>query len=436
MVPNFPRLLWYLATGLRRLRWGSRTLQNYQEKRLRSIVSHAYHFVPFYHEKLKKAGISPADIRTLKDLSRLPVISKDEIRHENPLRLVSGELSIEKLKVVKTSGSTGQPFHVYLNGAEDDWRKAIYMRANISCGQRPRDRWVVVTIPRHALYTTPIQRKLGLFAQTCVNLYLDISEQVKLVRKAKPDVLDGYSNWLFLLAKEARKENMETIRPRMIFGSAEFIDKRSSRFIERSFNAPFYDQFGCSEVDRTAWQCPEKIGYHMDVDSVITQFVDSEGNDVSCDESGEIVYTSLFNYSMPLIRYAVGDIGVCSSEKCSCGRVLPLMKIVEGRKDSLLRLPDGRLLSPVTMISAINEFELFDQIEEYRLVQKRIDLFNIYIKKKDDKVDENLLRRKLVAHIMQTFGANSTDVNVEVDFLREIPIIKNGKHAAILSEIL
>jgi phenylacetate-CoA ligase len=276
MMTNFPRLLWYLAFGLRRLRWDSRTLQKYQEKRLRSVVNHAYHFVPFYHTKFKRAGIFPAEIKTLTDLSKLPVVTKDEIRHENPLRLVSRGLSIEKLKVVKTSGSTGRPFQVYLSGAEDDWRKAIYMRANISCGQRPRDRWVVVTIPRHAFDTTPIQRKFGLFAQTCVDLYEDISEQVKLVREAKPDVLDGYSGWLFLLAKEARKEKMEAIKPRMIFGSAEFIDTRSMRFIERSFNAPYYDQFGCSEVDRTAWQCPEKAGYHMDVDSVITEFLDSE----------------------------------------------------------------------------------------------------------------------------------------------------------------
>jgi hypothetical protein len=111
------------------------------------------------------------------------------------------------------------------------------------------------------------------------------------------------------------------------------------------------------------------------------------------------------------------------------------MKIVEGRKDSLLRLPDGRLMSPITFIGAMNEFELFDLIEEFRLVQKRIDLFDIYIKKKDERIDENLLRRKLLAHIAQIFGAHSHDVKVVVDFVKEIPAIKSGKHAAIISEI-
>jgi len=434
-MPSLLRILYYLARAMKRGYWNSGKLRRYQEKRLRSVVKYAYNFVPFYHEKIRKAGISPSDIKTLEDLSKLPIIRKDEFRLESSGRLVSVEFDIEKLKVVRTSGSTGKPFEVYINSAEDDWRKAIYMRANISCGQKPRDNWVAITAPHHFSDTTNTQRRLGIFAQTCISVFADVNEQMRLLDEAKPDILDGYSGSLLLLAKEFQKGRVETIRPRIIFGTAELIDNVSRRFIEQMFNAPFYDQFGCSEVDRTAWQCPEKTGYHMDVDSVITQFVDDEGNDVSSGERGEIVYTSLFNYSMPLIRYAVGDIGGPSDEKCSCGRSFPLMEVVEGRKDSLLLLPDGQLLSPRTFTVALSMFELYNQIEQFLVVQEKVDLFKIYIKKKDIGVNEDVLGSGLLMHFRRMLNSKLNEVKFDVKFVEDLPVNKTGKHRAVVSEL-
>jgi phenylacetate-CoA ligase len=427
-------VLWYLHRALRRQFWDKRRLQAHQERRLRSVVKHAYDSVPFYREKFKEAGISPGDIKVLGDLSRLPVIEKDVIRREDPTRLVSTYADLRRLKIVRTTGSTGKPFQVFINHAEDDWRKAVFMRANMSCGQKPTDRWVLVTRPDHASDTTGLQRRIGIFAQTIISLYSDVSEQFRLVEKSRLDVLDGYSMWMHSLAKEALDRDIETIRPRIMFGSAELIDSASAGFMEKVFHAPFYDQFGCAEVDRTAWQCPEKTGYHMDVDSVITQFVDDAGQDVSPGDRGKVVYTSLFNYSMPLIRYAVGDVGVPSDEVCPCARALPLMKIMEGRTDSMLHLPNGRLLSPVTVIAAMEVFDLFDQIDEYRLVQKRIDLLRFYIRKKAGGVDENLLRDRLVTCFTDSLRINPSEVSIEVEFVDSIPMI-GGKHRAIISEV-
>ena len=66
---------------------------------------------------------------------------------------------------------------------------------------------------------------------------------------------------------------------------------------------------------------------------MIMEFVDGNGEEVSSGERGEIVYTSLLHYAQPLIRYAVGDVGVPVDGECPCGRKLPLMKVVEGRRD-------------------------------------------------------------------------------------------------------
>lgn len=432
-MPSFARISYYLVKAMKRPYWNSARLRMYQMKKLRHVISYAYNYVPFYHEKFRKARLAPHDIKTIEDLNKLPIVRKDEMRLENPSRLVSVEFNIKKLKSLRTSGSTGQPFVTYLRGQEDDWRKAIYMRANISCGQKPRDRWVVITSPHHFKDTTDIQRRLGFYAQTCVCLFSNIDEQIRLINEAKPDILDGYSGSLLLLAKEVDSRKLKTIRPRIIFGTADVIDATSRTFLEKVFEAPYYDQFGCAEVDRTAWQCPEKVGYHMDVDSVITQFVDGEGHEVSAGERGDIVYTSLFNYAMPFIRYAVGDVGTPSDEECPCGRMFPLMKIVEGRRDSLLLLPDGRVLSPMSIRIAISRF--FEKIVQYRVVQKKLDLLQIYIKKKDNIVDEETMKTELVRHIERVLHINRSEITVEVKFVDEMPLKKTGKLMAVVSEV-
>jgi phenylacetate-CoA ligase len=173
----------------------------------------------------------------------------------------------------------------------------------------------------------------------------------------------------------------------------------------------------------------------MDVDSVITQFVDDEGEEVACGESGDVLYTSLFNYAMPLIRYGVGDVGAASDEECSCGRVLPLMKVVEGRRDSVLVLPGGGFLSPVTFLAAMNAFDLYGQIEEFRLVQKKVDLFKIFVRKKDSRVDESVLGSRLATHVAKSLGTDVSGVSVDVEFVDEVPVGSGGKHRSVVSEV-
>lgn len=435
-MTTLPRIVWYLANAQRRLYWNRQKFKRYQEKHLRSVVRYAYNFVPFYRQKLRSIGISPGDIVSLEDLSKLPIVRKEEIKREDPRRLVSSEYDLARLKVVKTSGSTGQPLQIFLNRAEDDWRKAIYMRANISCGQRARDHWVVLTSPYHFSDTTGLQRKLGVYAQTCVSVFAPVSEQLMAVEKARADVLDGYSGSISMLAREVQRRGLTSIKPRIIFGTAELIDKNSIQSIERVFGAPYYDQFGCAELDRTGWMCPRKVGYHMDADSVITEFVDEKGENVSFGERGEVVYTSLFNYSMPLIRYAVGDVGIPSEETCSCGRRLPLMKVAEGRKTAFLLLPDGQLIHPLSLNQIMVMFELSGQIEKFRIVQKKLDLFKISIELREKNIDENVFKTKLVKHIVNTLASRALrEEHFDVEFVEKIAIDKSGKYQTISSEV-
>lgn len=432
---NLLKVIYFLAFANKRLHWDSDRLKRYQDKRFRAVVKFANDTVPFYHRKFKEAGVDVENIRKIEDLHKLPVIKKEEFKKQDPKQIVSSNYELSQLKRVSTSGSTGTPFIVYINSTEDAWRKAIYMRANIACGQKAKDRWVVLTSPTHFKDTTGIQRKIGVYAQNCISLFEPTNQRLKQISDARPDVLDGYSSSITMLAKEVKRRDLKTIKPHILFGNAEYIDIESRKFVQEVFEAPYCDQFGCAEMDRTAWQCLERDGYHMDVDSVITEFLDKNGQMVNPGEEGEVTYTSLFNFSMPFIRYAIGDIGVPSDDKCSCGQSLPLMKMIAGRKDSFLTLPGNRVLSPMVFNFAVNRFKYYDNIDQYRIHQKRIDYFDVYLKMNSFPKEQKGLSMEFEDHLKNFLNIAQNEVKFNISFVDDIPLSKNGKLMSVWSDI-
>jgi len=432
-MTNYLRAFYDICGMMRRAYWNRDRLIEYQNKRLRKIIKYAYENVPFYRQRFGQLGIRPDDIRTTKELSRLPVLRKGEIR-ENFDRMISREYDAKSLKMLSTSGSTGQPLFLCISDAEDELRKAKHLRANMSCGQKPRDRWVAVTSPRHFQETGGLQI-FGFYVPIPVSVFDNAAEQYSTIGKLRPDVLEAYSSSLLLLAREVEKRECGTIRPRFVISGAELIDDSARQYIEKVFDAPVYDQYACIEMERIAWQCRDRIGYHMDIDAMVIQFVDRNGEDVSAGENGEIVCTSLFNYAMPFIRYAVGDMGVPSDEDCSCGRTLPLMKVVEGRKDSFLLLPDGRVLSPRSFTIALSTFRLYDSMEQFRVAQRKKDVIEVQIKKKDESIEEQNLESELVVHLRKMLDIDAERLDFKVRFVSDIPLDKAGKLMIVSSRL-
>jgi len=172
----------------------------------------------------------------------------------------------------------------------------------------------------------------------------------------------------------------------------------------------------------------------MDADAIILQFLDKSGEEVSVGERGEVVCSSLFNVAMPLIRYAIGDVGVQSDESCACGRTLPLMKVVEGRKDSLLLFPDGRVITPRTFTIAMNEFSLYRYIDQFRLTQKKLDFLEVEIKVTNDCSQANLVRDELLSYLRATLNTGAS-MTWRVNIVEEIPLDRTGKLMAVVSQL-
>ena len=431
-MTNLLRVLFYLGGAMRRLDWDIEHIKSFQKKRLRSVIDNAYQHSKFYHTLFKENNLLPTDIKSQEDLQKIPVVDKSVYKNIPADDLLSDEYDKNKLKIVKTSGSSGSPFKIFISPKENDWRKAIYMRANISCGQMPLDRWIVITAPHHFSDTTNIQRRLRIFSQSCVSVFDEIDKQVETIKNLQPDIIDGYSGPILLIAK---KIEIGEINPKIIFGSAELIDEESRKIIEKSFSAPYFDQFGCAEIDRSAWQCPERTGYHMDIDSVITQFVDGQGASTAPGENGDIVYTSLFNYAMPIIRYNIGDVGSESTDECNCNRGLPLMSVVEGRSDNFIPLPDGRFLSPRVFTNTMSLYKNYHDIVQFMIIQQSLSQIDILIQKKlDSTISEGVMEGDLITHFRKILSLKE-DVTLSIIFETNIPIEHNGKHKSVISKL-
>ncbi len=436
-MTNYVRAFYYLRTMMRRAFWDRGRLDTYRNRKLKAMIAYAFENSRFYHDKFKEVGVRPEDIRTVADLSKLPVVRKEELKFQaERSNIISRQFRTSDLLVQRTSGSTGRPLNIYITGAENEFRKAKHLRAQIALGQRAWDRWVTITSPLHFAETTKLQRLLRVYGVYPVSVFDDVAVQASRIVKLKPDVIDGYSNSVLLLAKEVKKKGLKSIKPRFLVSGAELIDSGSRKFVEEVFDVPFYDQYASVEFERLAWQCREKNGYHIDADSVIMQFVDENGEDVSLGEKGEVVCTSLFNLAMPFIRYGLDDVGVPSeNDDCNCGRSFPLMKVIEGRKTSLLTFPSGRVLAPFAFMLAVWTFNHYDRVDMFRVVQRRKDLLVFKIKLKAGVVAEKALERELVEHLRKTLQIPAEEVEFAIEFVDEIPLGKTGKFSIVVSEI-
>ncbi len=417
---------------MKRAYWSPTQLEEYQNKQLRRVIRHAYDNVPFYRRKFREARLIPADIKTKEDLNRLPIVRKKEIK-QNASDLLSIDTNFKKLRKVSTSGSTGEPLFLYLSERELEFRKAKHLRANISVGQKAWHRWVTLVGPQHVNKTGSMQRLVGMYIPVTLSVYNNVEAQIQQLEKLQPNVLDGYSSSLLILAHAIERQGTKQFSPNFLIGGAELIDNLSRRYVERVFGVPFYDQYSSVEFERMAWQCPEQGEYHMDSDGVILQFLDKSGQEVSAGETGEIVCTSLFNYAMPLIRYAIGDVGIPSEGACSCGRTLPLMKMVEGRKDAMLLLPNGQMLTPRAFTYAIHDFPGYPEIEKFRIIQTDFDKFEFNLKMKNKKCPQDVLRRELYSHLSSLL--NLQGARFEINFVDDIPLDRNGKLSIVVSKL-
>ena len=332
----------------RRPRASREALVALQAQALRRIVRHADEHVPYYRRAFEAAGCRPQDVRSVEDLAGLPITTKEQLRtvprEDRLARGTSGKGVIRHL----TSGFSGQPLEVWRSNSEETLLALYRIRAVRQSGIRARDRIASIHEPRQGEQRTPLGRLarsgrlLRSEAVDCTQPAERIAAQLEAI---DPDVVVGYPSALAFIAPIVARRSPARIRPRLLHAGGESLPLATRRLIEEGFDARLFESYGTTECNFAAWECPELGFLHVCDDSVVVEVL-RDGAPVGEGETGEVVLTCLHSYTMPFIRFSLGDLAVRGPEPCPCGQPFSTIRSVQGRVADYFHLPGGRSIHP------------------------------------------------------------------------------------------
>ena len=424
---NYVNQLYYLAK-LKKQQWlTEEKLIKIQEKKLIALINHAYHNVPFYHDLFESVGVKPKDVNSLANLQKVPILTKDIIRKNYPDKIVATGVDIRNCFIKSTTGSTGMPLKVAYSKEMLDYVRCVNLFVFLEFGLRLTDKLVrICHIGNENIPFPSLLAKMGILNWKYLSIFDPVESILKSLKNLKPDVIFTYPSVLLLISKEIEEQNINDITPRLVFTSGETLSYSDRKKISTIFNSDVYSMYGTEENGLLAFECEKRAGYHVISDTAIIEVVKNEIN-VEKGKHGVLVVTSLFNYSMPLIRYKLGDIGTLTNKKCACGRGLPLIKSIEGRTDDFLTLPSGKKVSP----RVINVIEDIPGVAMYKTVQETKNRIVVNL------IQGNGYSQKTIYEIKKHIqsGCLGEAVEVEVNLVDELPREGTGKLRAVVSNV-
>lgn len=412
---------------LEKAQWWSREhVLERQEEDLQRLIKVAYDDVPFYRTLMDEKGIKPQEIRIRKDLSKLPVVSKDMLRSAYPdlCTRPTGQRTYQ----ASTSGSTGKNFFVIEDAQTAGWYRSTFLLELEWAGWQ-------VGVPHLQTGMTldrSLDRKLKdwLFACHYESAYqLDdahLDHMLQVLERHKLMFLWGYPGSLFYLARHAAKRGWNTpLNAVVSWGDTLYPHYRN--MIETAFQTKVFDTYGCAEGFHIAGQCAYG-SYHMHALDTIVEIVDDAGIRVAPGVPGNVVVTRLHPGPMPFIRYAVGDIAVISNEaSCPCGRGFPILSSIQGRNADVITTPSGNRLI-VHFFTGI--LEHFQQIDSFQVVQTSPNLITLRIVPEGQLPVET---KNMIITALKEKGMQDMDINLEE--VEEIALPPSGKHRFVINEL-
>jgi phenylacetate-CoA ligase len=391
------------------------------------MVRHAYANVPFYRRTWKAAGIGPEDIRTAGDISKLPIITREEIR-SNESDFIANGYDISKCEHNSTSGSSGVPLTIYFDNDAFDYLEAVYLRAFLAVGYRPWYRFAYFWYP--PFKKMKFYEHFGIMKKSYVLTAANEERQLSELVKINPEAIYAFPSTLFLVAKLMKQRGVDSVRPKLIISHAELLTEGVKKVLRDAFCCDVFDEYGSTEFNRMGWECDKHAGFHIDMDSLLVETL-KDGEPAAAGERSDVVLTGLANKAMPLIRYAIGDIGVPSSDTCECGRGLPLMNIVEGRADDFIVLPSGKVVPPRKVMHNLYNVMLYnDEVFRVKVVQEKKDEVRLEVAEGKPITEDTIERLRA-----SLASALEEPIHIDVRLVDEITKNSHGKLRTVESKI-
>jgi phenylacetate-CoA ligase len=379
------RRMWTEVHRLRKLQWWPQgEVEARALERLRSLLVHAAAHVPYYRDLFKQVGIEPKDIRTLSDLSHLPITTKSDLRAGFPARTTAENLPRNRRQKMMTSGSMGLPLEFYWDRAAADALLGAYLFSLEWAGTALWDTRIQIASPAYFYSNVAPSSRLRRLARQIVlgeqtaSLPADDLSPMKFHTLVNHVVgrghyfIRGYPSSTARLAAQLLEENAALPSyPKVVLTFAETLTTANAATIRQALRCEVVNYYSSWEVPQMAQTCPNKPDVlHVNSERVILRVVRSDGTTAPYGESGRVVVTDLANYVMPFINYFIGDCAV-TGPPCSCGRGFPTITTLEGRASEVIRTPAGKQFNGVIL----GQFLAFvigviPYIWEYQAVQK------------------------------------------------------------------
>lgn len=315
----------------------------FQAMKLRRLVRHAYDTVPFYRKRFDAAGLAPDAIRTVEDLPLLPtMIRRDAQTAGDALR--SQSIPRSKMVLKSTSGSTGQPLHLLFDQDALDWKNAGQLRSFEAAGWRLGKRLahVAARVPDSGEGRWPIARQWLQRNRrfSILDNEASLQEGLRDLERWNPWLLFGTARRVGQLAELALERKGTTLRPHAVQTSSSVLSANAKRTITEGLGVVPTETYAALETGVAGVACGDGKGFHVQDDQILLEVL-RDGEPADPDEEGHVVVTTLNHYGMPLIRYAIGDLGTLGGAACGCGYQTPLLSSLSGRTTDVIPKPSG-----------------------------------------------------------------------------------------------
>ncbi len=355
-------------------------LESIQLRRLQTTLARVYATVPFYKKKFDAQGIMPGDVKSLKDLQRLPFTVKQDLRDNYPFGMFAVPME-NVVRIHASSGTTGKPTVVGYTARDINTWAELIARSLTSAGASRGD--IIHNAYGYGLFTGGLGFHYG--AEKLGASVIPVSggntkRQVIIMKDFGPTILTATPSYALHLAEAAEEEGVSFRDLKFksgIFG-AEPWSEDMRRELQSKLGLTAIDVYGLSEIigPGVSIECHEaQHGLHIFEDHFIPEIIDPQtGETLPYGETGELVITTLTKEAFPVIRYRTRDITSINPEPCVCGRTHYRMHKVSGRTDDMLIIR-GVNVFPSQIESVLMQIEGVEP--HYQLIVDRKDNLDI-----------------------------------------------------------
>lgn len=417
--------------------WDKEEMYNYRLLKLKKLVAYAYKYVPYYTELFNEINITPEDIKTLEDIKKIPILTK-EIARINQKKLVSINIdNYKKIKKIKKGRVTESLLNLYSDPNNRSFTLASYYRWYNWIGLKKEDKVVSLsgakTVTKMSLKTKATVKTIDWIQNNKTINSFNINEDTlpeiyRQIIKYNPALIKGDLSSILLIAKYIQKNNLAINKGlKAISSTSETLLVSDKNLVEAVFNVPIYNQYGSGEVSAIAYECNKHKGMHVNEEHVYVESLDENNNEV-VNEKGRLIATSLDNYVMPFIRYENGDKTTMLNEKCTCGLSSSLIGAIDATSADTITLKNGGKVPSMFFTNLLSEVGITtDNINRFQIYQYESGAIDFKF-----EVDRNIpyyLAKRFKSEIREFFN------EVNVSFVDFIPNEHNGMFKYLKSEI-